>query len=251
MNQDIGAVVLAAGRGSRMKAPPTQNKVVYQLNHKPMVCYTINTLHQCGIRDLVVVVGYAKDSVMAAVGDSVRYVTQDNPKGTGHAIQVALPQIPELIKHVIVLYGDDSAFYPPELIQTLVTTHLDHQNQLTLISVNKPDPTGLGRIIRDSQGKLQAIIEEKNATPEQKLITEINTGLYCFETGFLKTAADNFHENPVSGEYYLTEAVDFAVTHDYQVEALLWPDGEIWHGVNTPEQLQAAEMRMQQKNAVQ
>ncbi len=247
----LGAIVLAAGKGTRMQAPPDQNKVAFTLNQKPMISYTIDTLKQCQIHDITVVVGYAKESVMAILGDSVTYATQDNPQGTGHAVQVALKFTSPQTKHFLVMYGDDSAFYPSSLIQQLITTHQDHHNQASLITVDKPDPTGLGRILRDSNGQVIGIVEEKNASEKEKQITEINTGLYCFEADFLKEAIGKIQRNPVSQEYYLTDVIAYACDHHQQVEAILWPDSDIWYGVNTPEQLKTAELRMKQKNAVQ
>lgn len=250
MNQAIGAVVLAAGKGSRMKSV-SQNKVVLTLNQKPMVSYTIDTLKNCHIKSIIVVVGFAKESVIEALGTDLLYAIQEKPQGTGHALKVAMPLISSDISHILVMYGDDSAFYPKDLIQHLVDKHLEHNNNLTMITISKSDPTGLGRIVRNSQGDLTSIVEEKNATPIEKQITEINTGLYCFETNFLQVALDKLQKNPISGEYYLTDVIEYAVKNQYKVEALLWPNDNIWHGVNTPEQLKQAEMRMKQKNAVQ
>jgi bifunctional UDP-N-acetylglucosamine pyrophosphorylase / glucosamine-1-phosphate N-acetyltransferase len=251
MNPNTTAIVLAAGRGSRMKSADAKNKVVLHLGEQPMIRYTINTLKQCGIGNIIVVVGFAKESVMAELGTEVEYAHQDIPQGTGHAVKVALPQIPRDTADVIVMYGDDSAFYTKELITHLVNTHHLHQNHLTLVSINKPEPFGLGRIIRDDMNRLIGIVEEKNATPAQKQITEINTGLYCFNADFLKQAISKIDQNPVTQEYYLTDSIAFACNHNYKAEALLWENQDIWYGVNTPEQLKAAEERMKQKNAVQ
>lgn len=251
MTSNISAIVLAAGKGTRMKAPDSKNKVVLNLGDKPMIRYTINTLKKCLIDQIIVVVGHAKESVMAELKDEVVYAEQINPQGTGHAVKVALPKLSPQSENIVVMYGDDSAFYNPPLIDYLVTTHLKQANHLTLISINKPDPFGLGRIIRDPQGNLIGVVEEKSATPDQKQITEINTGLYCFQAEFLRQAIANLHPNPVTQEYYLTEVIEYACTHRYQAQAILWQNQEIWFGINTPEQLQAAEERMKQKNAVQ
>jgi bifunctional UDP-N-acetylglucosamine pyrophosphorylase/glucosamine-1-phosphate N-acetyltransferase len=251
MSKSISAIVLAAGKGTRMKATNDKNKVAYQLNDKPMISYTIDTLKQCHINQIIVVVGYAKDSVMSVLGNDVEYAHQDQPQGTGDAVRVALPQLVSTTNQVLVMYGDDSAFYTPELIQQLITTHQANGNHLTLVSLHKDDPTGLGRIIRDDQNQMIGVVEEKVASPDQTLITEINTGLYCFNRLFLDQAIARLSKNPVSGEYYLTDVIAYAFAHGYQAEALLWNNDDIWHGINTPEQLKTAETRMKQKNAVQ
>lgn len=251
MTNHLTAIVLAAGRGTRMNASVDQNKVAMTLNQKPMIRYTIDTLKQSGIDKIITVVGFAKESVIAALGSEVTYAEQDQPQGTGHAVKVALPQVPPDSTQVIVMSGDDSAFYTQDLLTNLITTHQLHGNAVTLVSLHADDPTGLGRIIRDHQGQLKGIVEEKNADASQKLITEINTGCYCFDPDFLKWAVDQIERNPVSQEYYITDAVALACNRGEKVEALLWDNQDIWHGVNTPEQLRLAEERMRQKNAVQ
>lgn len=247
MDPNIAAVVLAAGKGSRMKAPPSKNKVVFTLAKRPMISYTVETLRQVGFSKIIVVVGYACESVRQALGDSVTYAVQDNPEGTGHAVKVALPYLPTQCHTLISVYGDDSAFYSPQLIKTLIQEHLASEAAVSLVTLNKTDPTGLGRIIRNQVGDIIAIVEEKDATSEQKKIVEINTGLYCFNKAFIEKALPELKRNPVSGEFYLTDVISYAVKHRYKIHPLTWPSDEIWFGVNTPEQLVEAEMKMKLK----
>jgi bifunctional UDP-N-acetylglucosamine pyrophosphorylase/glucosamine-1-phosphate N-acetyltransferase len=148
------------------------------------------------------------------------------------------------------MYGDDSAFYDAALIQKLVESHKSSNASVTLVTINKDNPTGLGRIIRNAKGDVVEIVEEKNATPDQKEITEINTGLYCFDRLFLNESIANVTPNSVSGEYYLTDVVGYATSTNKRVNTLLWPNNSIWYGVNTPDDLKEAELRMKSKNTV-
>lgn len=250
MSQKIAAIVLAAGKGTRMKAPPDKNKVVFELDNKPIISYTYETLLQCGFEKIVVVVGYASESVKNALGNKVTYALQEVPQGTGHAVKVALPHISDEYETIISLYGDDSAFYPASLLKLLLDEHQQYQAEVTVMTLHKKDPTGLGRIIRNDQNQVIAIVEEKNASPEEKVITEINTGLYCFNHQFLRQALDSIDKNPVTGEYYLTDVIGYACANGFKVHAVTWPSDDIWYGVNTPEQLEEASTRMRMKSAV-
>ncbi len=250
MDSHVSAIVLAAGKGTRMNAPPTQNKVTFTLVDKPIIRYTYDLLNHCGLQHIVVVIGYASDSVKTALGNKVTYALQENPQGTGHAVMVALPYLPPECTTVISMYGDDSAFYPPALIETLLTTHQQAEAAVTMVTLQKNDPTGLGRIIRDNQNNVIAIVEEKNASADQKKIQEINTGLYCFNRKFLDQAIQKIKPNPITNEYYLTDIVQIAVDEQQKVCAITWNSDDIWYGVNTPEQLKEAEVRMKQKSAV-
>ncbi len=250
MDASVSAIVLAAGKGTRMKAPPDLNKVAYQLADKPIILHTYEMLQQAGLESIVVVVGYASESVREALGDKVVYAVQENPQGTGHAVKVALPSLPIQCKTVLSMYGDDSAFYPPSLIQTLLEEHHKIDADISLVTIYKDDPTGLGRIVRSDNGEFTEIVEEKNASDAQKLIREINTGLFCFKRDFLEETIDQITPNAVSGELYLTDIIHIAVLNHKKVHTITWKSDDIWFGVNTPEQLKEAEQRMIQKSAV-
>lgn len=225
------AIILAAGRGSRMRAK-TKNKVAFKLNGQPMVAYTVRHLSQAGINQVIAVVGFQADSVRQALGDSVTYALQQEQLGTGDAIKSALPYLGKTVKNVLAVYGDDSAFYPPSLFQEMVAKRESTGADLLFLTIHKDDPTGLGRIVRDQEGKILSIVEEKVATEAQKQIQEINTGFYCFEAEFLKAHIREIKKNPVSGEYYLTDMIEIALRHGKKVEALFVKDSSIWHGVN-------------------
>jgi bifunctional UDP-N-acetylglucosamine pyrophosphorylase/glucosamine-1-phosphate N-acetyltransferase len=225
------AIVLAAGRGSRMKAK-SKNKVAFKLGGKPMIAYTVEHLREAGIQQIVAVVGFQAESVRQALGQDVLYAKQSEQLGTGDALKTALPLIPSATDTVLAVYGDDSAFYPPALFKEMVEKKHALNCDLLFLTIHKDDPTGLGRIIRDSSGKILRIVEEKNATDEERKVQEINTGFYCFDRQFLETYIDQIKKNPLSGEYYLTDMVEIALRNQKKVEAYFVKDDSIWHGVN-------------------
>jgi bifunctional UDP-N-acetylglucosamine pyrophosphorylase/glucosamine-1-phosphate N-acetyltransferase len=239
----IGAVILAAGKGTRLKASHDKNKVVYTLNDHPMIWYSLQNIRLTGIENIYVVVGFAKESVISALGPKVTYIDQQEQLGTGHALKVVLPYLDPNVDTLISMYGDDSAFYPPELLHQLIKEHRQRRATITLLTLRVDDPTGLGRIVRVNH-QITGIVEEKNATPEQRAITEINTGLYCFDVTYLKYTLPEIKKNPVTQEYYLTDIVSKAYHDGRLIHSVTWPHHDVWYGVNTREQLQEARRRM-------
>ena len=210
----------------------SKNKVTFKLNGQPMITHTVAHLRQAGIKNIIAVVGYQADSVRRALGDSVTYAIQTDQLGTGHAVKTALSYLDDSVKTILTVYGDDSAFYPPSLYSEMVTKKLALNCDLLFLTIHKNDPTGLGRIVRDSDGKILRIVEEKVASPQEKQIKEINTGFYCFDKDFLAYSINQIQKNPVSGEYYLTDLIEIALKNNKKVEALFVPDDSIWHGIN-------------------
>ncbi|PIW07476.1 hypothetical protein COW38_02705 [Candidatus Collierbacteria bacterium CG17_big_fil_post_rev_8_21_14_2_50_45_7] len=239
------AIVLAAGRGSRMHAK-TKNKVAFKIAGEPMIARTINHLRQAGITKIMAVVGFQASSVKRALGDEVVYVTQVQQLGTGDAIKTALPLITPGVVTVLAVYGDDSAFYPPKLFVEMATKKAELGCDLLFLTIHKDDPTGLGRIVRDSRGKIVRIVEEKNATDQEKKIQEINTGFYCFDRSFLLDYIDQITPNPLTREYYLTDMVEIALKHGKNVEALFIANDSIWHGVNNRSDFERAKAKLKQ-----
>lgn len=230
LNQ-VAAIVLAAGRGTRMRAK-SKNKVAFKLNGSPMIAHTVNHLIQAGIKNIIAVVGFQARSVKTALGDLVVYALQKDQRGTGDAIQAALPLITREVVTVLAVYGDDSAFYPPALFKEMIQKQQSLGCDLLFLTIHKDDPTGLGRIIRDKSGQVLRIVEEKNATQAEKKIQEINTGFYCFDHVFLKKYLSQIKPNPLTGEYYLTDMIEIALKNGKKVEALYVHDDSIWQGVN-------------------
>lgn len=247
MSHCTGVIVLAAGKGTRMKATTT-NKVAMPLFEKPIIAHTIENIREAGLEKIVVVVGFAKESVKEVLGTSVVYAEQEEQLGTGHAVAIGLAKVPPECDQLISMYGDDSAFYPPILINSMIAEHQQKNAKVTVLTIEKADPTGLGRIIRGDKGELLAIVEEKVANLEQKKIKEINTGLYCFDRAFLEEGITQIKKNAVSGEMYLTDIIEVAVKNGQKVEAMKWTNSAVWHGINNPDELLQAREKMKRES---
>lgn len=237
--RNISAVILAAGKGNRMKEKEL-NKVALLLNGKPLISYGVNLLQKMKISPVIVVIGHAKESVKNALKDSkVIFVEQEKQLGTGHALKCAIDKIPPVSTDIIVLYGDDSYLYNQEILNKIIDKHMMEGTMLTLLTIKIEEPTGLGRIIRDSKGEVSGIIEEKDVTEEEKKIKEINPNCYIFSSKFLKKYLPEIPKSPVTGEYYLTSLIKLAWENNEKIYAL---DGGFlpWKGVNTKEELAEA-----------
>ncbi len=239
MKDNIAAIILAAGRGKRMESTD-KNKVVFPLKGKPMIAYTIRLLNELDISEIIVVVGFAKESVYEVLGTSVQYAEQKEQRGTADAVWEGLKKVSDSVSHILVLNGDDSAFYTKEVVQALITKHIHSSDVITLLTTKRENPYGIGRIVRTKNKKLVKIVEEKDASEEEKMITEVNVGCYLFTSSYLKRALPKLEKSSITGEYYLTTLVDMALQEKLPVETVTDPNLR-WHGINTKEDLQKAE----------
>lgn len=234
----IAAIILAAGKGKRMKTLK-HNKVVFKLADKHMIAHTVDLLDKLKIKIKVVVVGFAKKSVMDVLKNRAIYAIQKKRLGTAHAVLCALEKLPKNVSDVLILQGDDSALYKEETIVKLIDLHLLSKAAFTFLTIELDNPVGLGRVIRDGNGKAIGIVEEKDATEEQRKINEINPACYIFQVSFLKKYLKRVKKSQVSGEYYLTSLIDIAIKNNEKLEAV--KGGKIlWRGINTPEELKEA-----------
>jgi UDP-N-acetylglucosamine diphosphorylase/glucosamine-1-phosphate N-acetyltransferase len=237
----LGAIILAAGRGKRMNANKGMNKVTFQLANKPLVKHSIDLLEHMDFKSLVVVVGFAKESVKEVLKDDKHIVFAEQTKrlGTAHAVACGFKKIPDELTDVLVINGDDSAFYTQEVISQLAEKHIESDAAVTFLTVRLDNPFGLGRVVRNSDGKVTSIVEEKDATEEQRKIQEINAACYFFSTKFLKTYLKKIEKSPVTGEYYIVSLIELAAKHKETIETI---QVEIpWRGVNTQDELKEAE----------
>jgi bifunctional UDP-N-acetylglucosamine pyrophosphorylase/glucosamine-1-phosphate N-acetyltransferase len=249
----VAAVVLAAGKGTRMRS--ALPKVLHPLLGEPMINHVLRALRVAGVppERTVVVVGHEAEAVRQAVARCGPYLTveQTEQLGTGHAVRVAAPVMEQLsakdpgaAEQVLVLYGD-GPLLRPETLQSLFALHFEKSPLVTMLTAEASDPTGYGRIIRQpANGEFQAIIEENDLTPEQKAIREWNPGIYLFRGKWLWPSLDRLQKNPKKGEYYLTDMPGFAVEarqsdQSVPVQTLL-VDGEEVLGINDRVQLAEA-----------
>lgn len=240
----LAAIILAAGKGKRMQNAENVNKTTSFLGGKPMIQYIVDFMQKINVEQIVVVVGYAKESVKDVLKHyAITYAEQVEQLGTGHAVQVAIKELSPEITDVIVVYGDDAVLYNANntgIISEMITSHYREQTAVTFLTIEQPNPFGLGRIVRDADDHVVGIVEEKVATAEQKKITEINPGCFIFSRSFLNTYLDQVKKNDVSGEYYLTDLIDLAQKNKQKIHAVR--GGALaWRGVNTKEELEEAE----------
>ena len=202
MEQDIAAVILAAGKGTRMKS--NKSKLVHKIYGKELVKRVVETAKKAEIENVIAIVGYKKEQVQAVLGNSVEYAYQEEMLGTGHAVLQAEKYLKEKRGKVVVLNGD-APIIRPETIKNLIQKSTDNKEYATLVTAIYNNPTGYGRIIRDVGGSVQEIIEEKDANEEQKQIQEINAGIYCFDIQELLKALKELKPDNAQGELYLTD----------------------------------------------
>lgn len=239
MHDDLGAIILAAGKGSRIKAKNI-NKVAMTLAGKPIISHAVKLVDDLGIKTLVVVIGFAKESVIKAIDKKVIFAEQKKRLGTAHAVACGFKKLPKEVKSVLILNGDDSAFYASDLVKQLIEKHYATNASLTFLTVERENPESFGRIVRDENGRLISIAEEKDATSFIKKIKEINAGCYICRVDFLAKYLPKVKKNPISGEYYVTDLIGIGLNYNENVVDLR--AGEIaWWGINTTEELEEAE----------
>lgn len=232
----IAVIILAAGKGSRMKSDLA--KVLHRVAGKSMVNHVIEAAMDVALSHIHVVVGHQAEKVRKEIQKehNVQFAFQKELLGTGDAVRVALPAVDACIEHVLVLCGD-VPLIKKQTIADLVSAHRNQMADLTVLAAKVNDPTGYGRIIQDNDGQLLAIREEADATDLEKQIDIVNSGIFCFEKGFLESGLERIENNNSQGEYYLTDLVEVAVQNRAKTLVRIIDDAEQVMGVNTIEQL--------------
>lgn len=233
--QDVMAVILAAGKGTRMKSK--NSKLIQKIYGKEIVKRAVENAKEAGVEDVVAVVGYMKEQVMGVLGESVKYVEQKEMLGTGHAVMQATKYLEGKKGKVLVLNGD-VPILRPETINRLLKKSIENNEYATLLTAIYDDPKGYGRIIRDEGGNVKEIVEEKDATDDQKAIKEINAGIYCFDIEVLLAALKEIKPNNSQGEYYLTDVIKIIGDKGLRTGAFIVKDNTEILGVNDRMQLQ-------------
>jgi bifunctional UDP-N-acetylglucosamine pyrophosphorylase/glucosamine-1-phosphate N-acetyltransferase len=241
--QHTGAVILAAGRGTRLNdgQPSPVPKVMNKICGQPMLEFTLKTLENVNITDIVIVVGYKAELIEGYFGTRYKYALQEEQKGTGHAVACAQNEVDPTNEHILVIQGDDSAFYSPETLINLINAHVKDKAKVSLLTLKHPNPAELGRIIRDKQGGIVAIKEKEVLNEEERKIDEINTGTYCFEAKWLWQNIKKLKPSATGkGEIILPDLIRLAVEQKDKVATHTIHDHYEWIGINTPEQLKLA-----------
>lgn len=211
------AVVLAAGKGTRMKSDLP--KVLFPVLGRPMIHWVIDALQRSGIQKIIVVVGYRADLVQAELADrGVEFAIQSEQLGTGHAVQMCRPLLEKDTAPVLVVAGDSPMIQSSSVTELLQEFGKDSWSCL-LGTLIKDNPQGLGRIVRDATNRFQRIVEHKDATPEELLVTEVNMSTYLFDRASLLWALDNLKNNNSQAEYYLTDCPELLLASGKKVDA--------------------------------
>ena len=240
----VTAVLLAAGQGTRMKSDLP--KVLHPLCGKPMLWHVLEALKSVTTEKPVVIVGYGAEQVKKFVGESAECVLQEPQLGTGHAAMQAETLLKGKTDYVIITYAD-MPLLRDETFQRLFETQRLNAGPFSLLTVIADDPRGFGRIVRKTDGTVEAIVEEYVATAEQRGIKELNVGAYCFKAEWLWDALHRIEKNPKKGEYYLTDVVELAVKENLPVQAVVHDDFMETIGINTRVHLSEAEAALRMR----
>ncbi len=233
------AVILAAGLGTRMKSDRV--KVLHPLLGRPMITFPIELARSIGTEKIVLVVGHQADAVRKrlAESDDLAYALQKEQLGTGHAVQQAVLHLEGSSGPVLILCGD-VPLSKGETIREVLLHHEERGAVVTLLTTCVDAPAGYCRIVRSPSGNILKIVEDKDATDAEREITEINTGIYCFDSEFLRTAVASLSNRNAQKEYYLTDLVEIARMEQKRVEGVLCPDPQEVMGINSRDQLAVA-----------
>ncbi len=251
------AAMLAAGEGTRMRS--SRPKTLARICGQPMGIHVLEALSGAGVEDAVVVVGHEAEKVKASLSASVpsetkvHFVEQRQLLGTGDALSVALTVLPDVLNYsgnetpVVLVVPGDTPLITPETLRMLVENHIETKASATLITAVLDDPYGYGRIVRGKDGRVTNVVEERDATREERQIKEINTGIYAFNLDVLAPTLRRISPKNAQQEYYLTDSIAILSAMGYLVSALQIDDGVEALGVNDQIQLAEAEKQFRRR----
>lgn len=244
---NVGAVVLAAGKGTRLGCIDMP-KVMLSIGGKPIVSYTVETLRRVRLekKQICLVVGFCQQKVREYFGDTVSYAEQIEQRGTAHAAFIGMRALPPDIRQVLVLGGDDSAFYTPESLAKFIDAHVVSDCMVSLLTAKVENPEQMGRVVRHTDGEVE-IIEKEYLTEEQKHIKEISTGTFCFNRKWFETMYPTMPQLRKLGEYGLPTALSIARQTQVSYQTVSLDRADEWFGINTMEELTEAKKRKGEK----
>ena len=236
---EIKSVILAAGKGTRMKS--NTPKVLHKIMDKPLVGYVLDNVKGLA-NESYVIVGHHAEEVSEYVMKNytcAKTVLQTPQLGTGHAVSMVCPYLENFDGLVLILYGD-TPLITETTLKKFVEYHISCGSDLTVMSAIFDDPTNYGRIIREEDNSLKCIVEEKDASPEQKAVKEINAGIYCLDWKKIKPAFSQLTSNNTQGEYYLTDIIFWGKQQKLNVNAYILENNEEIYGINSRQNLAEA-----------
>lgn len=244
MSNNRYAVILAAGKGTRMQSK--LYKVLHKVCDRTMVELVLDSLNDLEMQEVITVVGHGAERVKEVLGDRTKFVLQAEQLGTAHAVKVAKDELKDKEGTTIVMYGD-APLIRPETINSMLDHHENTNAKATVLTAIADDPFAYGRIIRDVNGKLVKIVEEKDATEQEKKIKEINSGIYCFDNKLLFEILEKVKNDNKQGEYYLPDVLGLIREQKEIIETYLCEDFDETFGVNDRVALAYAENVMRNR----
>ena len=249
-NKPLNVLVMAAGLGTRMKSK--RAKVLHELAGRPLIAHVVRTAQTLEPRTILVIVGHqaeeVEQAVLAEVGELASFAVQAQQRGTGDAVESARQQL-ESSGSLVLLLSGDVPLIRAETLRKLIEQHRASAAACTILGVRLENPTGYGRIIRDEQGAFEKIVEQKDASEEERQVREINSGIYCFESGDLFEALKRVEPKNQQGEYYLTDVCEILNSAGRKVEVFLHTEAREVSGVNTRAELAEFE-NLLRRNAI-
>lgn len=249
MRPAIAAIILAAGLGKRMRS--SKAKVLHEIHGRPMVSYVVAVAQQIAGDAVIVVVGHQAPAVRGVVSQTAaaRYALQEQQMGTGHAVQCALPLLSADCEQVVVLCGD-TPLLTVETLQRLVADQVASGRDATLVAVKLENPTGYGRVLLNAQSQVCGIVEEADASADQRAIRLINSGIYCLRRSFLDEMLPRLSTDNAQKEFYLTDIIRLGYESGKTIGISYGADPEEIMGVNTPQDLSRVEALMARRNSI-
>lgn len=245
---EIRAIILAAGKGTRMKSETTP-KVLHKIMDKPLLGYVLDNIKSITKKQYVIVGHMAKEveNYIEENYTKAKTILQSPQLGTGHAVSMVCPELEDYDGLVLILCGD-TPLIKEDTLKEFLNFHKYQNSDLTVMSTIFEDPTNYGRIIREEDNSLQCIVEEKDATKEQKQINEVNAGIYCFDWKKFKKAFGELKSSNAQGEYYLTDIVSWGKSNNLKVNAYILKDSNEIFGINSRLHLAQATKIMNKRN---
>jgi len=244
MRKDVAVIILAAGQGTRMKS--NKAKVLHEIAGRPMILYVTEAAQKIAGKNVIVVIGHQAPEVREILSESAQlhFAYQEEQLGTAHAVQCAVPHIPDGCDEVVILCGD-VPLIRTETITGLVEDHLSAERDISLLAVELENPYGYGRVLIDEKRQVFGIIEEADATAAQKQIKLINAGIYCINKAFLLQALPKIRTNNVQSELYLTDIMGIGHSEKKKIGVMIGTDPSEVIGINTVRELTRVETIMQ------
>ena len=239
----LPSVILAAGPGTKMKSDKA--KSAHEVCFTPIINLIYSAAKDAEIDNIITVVETGNDDIKKCLGEDKKYAYQDQPLGTGHAVMSAMPFLED--GGTLLVLSGDVPLVSAETLKAAIKYHFDNRLAATVITANIGNPTGYGRILRDENLNVKSIIEDKDASPLQRQITEVNSGLYCFDIGLLRAALSDLKTDNSQSEYYLTDTIEILLENGYSVGAYRVADATEIFGVNDRVQLASATKVMKKR----